>query len=239
MAYNFHIPNLRKLLTAVFSPISGHDHDGINSKAVTTGTPAAGALSANTSGRAIIAKNFFNAATVADKFANDSITDAVVEVKIADAAFKANADARGKFEDGIWTRDKLADDALSNILMVPVEPQAAGDDIVSRAVFEVPADFAVEIISADIISQGTPSGIDDSNTCVVAISRDSDGAIVSKTFNTGTAFPANGVVVNLGTPEEDYKELEAGKKIVLSVTNGATAVSPRFAIRLVYKLATA
>ena len=54
MAYNFFTPNLRKVLSAVFSTTSGHDHDGVNSKAVTTGTPAAGALSADTTGRAIL-----------------------------------------------------------------------------------------------------------------------------------------------------------------------------------------
>ena len=44
MAYFFKWQNLPKMLNAVFSTSAGHDHDGTNSKAVTVGTIAAGAL---------------------------------------------------------------------------------------------------------------------------------------------------------------------------------------------------
>ena len=236
MAYNFFVPNLRKLLTVVFSPTAGHDHDGVNSKAVTTGTPAAGALSANTAGRAIIAANFFDAATLKSKTANNAIDNAFLVSKIADNAFAADADSRGKFADGIWTIDKLAEDARTNILMVQVEGLDAGDDIASRPVFEVPTGYKATIVSAYILSQGTATGIDDSNTCVVALGRGSDGAFASITYKNSPAFPASGVSGDMGTIVEDYKELVAGEKIVLSVTNGSTAKPPMFAVRIVYTL---
>ena len=236
MAYNFFVPNLRKLLTVVFSPTAGHDHDGVNSKAVTTGTPAAGALSANTAGRAIIAANFFDAATLKSKTANNAIDNAFLDSKIADNAFAADADSRGKFADGIWTIDKLAEDARTNILMVQVEGLDAGDDIASRPVFEVPTGYKATIVSAYILSQGTATGIDDSNTCVVALGRGSDGAFASITYKNSPAFPASGVSGSMGAIVDDYKELVAGKKIVLSVTNGSTAKPPMFAVRIVYTL---
>lgn len=236
MAYNFFVPNLRKLLTVVFSPTAGHDHDGLNSKAVTTGTPAAGALSANTAGRAIIAANFFDTATLKSKTANNAIDNAFLDSKIADNAFAADADSRGKFADGIWTIDKLADDARTNVLMVQVEGLNAGDDIASRPVFEVPTGFSAEVVSADILSQGSPTGIDDSNTCVVALGRGSDGAFASITYKNSPAFPASGVSGSMGAIVDDYKELGAGNKMVLSVTNGTTAKPPMFAVRVVYTL---
>lgn len=236
MAYNFFIPNLRKLLSVVFNPTSGHDHDGVNSKAVTTGTPAAGALAANAGGRAIIAANFFDAATLKSKTANNAIDNAFLDSKIADNAFAADADSRGKFADGIWTIDKLAEDARTNILIVQVEGLDAGDDIASRPVFEVPTGYKATIVSAYILSQGTATGIDDSNTCVVALGRNADGAFASITYKNNPAFPASGVSGDMGTIVEDYKELVAGKKIVLSVTNGSTAKPPMFAVRIVYTL---
>lgn len=239
MAYNFFIPNLRKLLTAVFDPTSGHDHDGLNSKAVTTGTPAAGALSADSDGRAIMGNGYFDAGTVATKFADDAITNAVADAKIADEAFAADADSRAKFADGIWKLDKLDAEARTHILLIPVEDLDAGADIASRLVFEAPAGFDITMVSAKILSQGAPTGIDDSNTCVVKLENGSSNEIVEKTYDTSNAFPAAGTVGDLGTLSETYKVLVAGEKLVLSVTNGVTANPPRFVIQVVYTMAAA
>ncbi|NLX75566.1 MAG: hypothetical protein GXZ13_07050, partial [Synergistaceae bacterium] len=182
------------------------------------------------------AANFFDTATLKSKTANNAIDNAFLDSKIADNAFAADADSRGKFADGIWTIDKLAEDARTNILMVQVEGLDAGDDIASRPVFEVPTGYKATIVSAYILSQGTATGIDDSNTCVVALGRNADGAFASITYKNNPAFPASGVSGDMGTIVEDYKELVAGKKIVLSVTNGSTAKPPMFAVRIVYTL---
>lgn len=59
---------------------------------------AAGALSADATGRAIMATDFFNAATVL--------------LKIADGAFAADSATRALFADGIWDAAKLAAGAV-------------------------------------------------------------------------------------------------------------------------------
>jgi len=96
--YNFkNVAELVDLLCLVFDTVNGHDHDGTNSKAVTTGTPAdnavttakilAGALAASAAGRGKIADDFFDAATVLAKFDADSFTNAVLLLLIADGCF--------------------------------------------------------------------------------------------------------------------------------------------------------
>lgn len=239
MAYNFHIPNLRKLLTAVFSTTSGHDHDGINSKAVTTGIPAAGALSANAAGRAMMADNYFDATTVDAKIAANAFTNAIADAVFVDSIFAADADSRAKFADGIFTLAKLATEARTFILQVPVEDLEAGADIADRLVFEAPAGFDITLVSAKVLSQGTAAGIDDSNTCVVLLEDGASNAIVTKTYDVDPAFPASGVVADLGTLDSTYKVLSAGEKLLLSVTNGATANPPGFVIQVVYTMAAA
>lgn len=239
MAYNFHIPNLRKLLTVVFDTTDGHDHDGVNSKSVTTGTPAAGAISADATGRAMIEDNFLDAASAAAKIADDAFTNAVADAKFADGIFAADATSRAKFADGIFTLAKLAAEARTFVLQVPVEDLAAGADIADRFVFEAPSGFDVTLVSAKVLSQGSPAGIDDSNTCVVKLENGSSNEIVEKTYDTSNAFPAAGTVGDLGTLSETYKVLAAGEKLVLSVTNGVTANPPRFVIQIVYTMAAA
>lgn len=239
MAYNFFTPNLRKVLSAVFDTTSGHNHDGTNSKLVNAGQPAAGALSADTTGRAIIANNYFDATTLTTKVAVNAFTNAVADAKFADGIFAADSVSRAKFADGIWTLSKLAEEARTHILQIPVEDLGAGEDIAQRFVFEAPAGFDVTLVSANILSQGTPAGIDDSNTCVVLLEDGSSNDIVVSTYNTGKLFPSAGVSASLGTLNATYKVLSAGEKLLLSVTNGASANPPRFVIQIVYTMATA
>jgi len=238
-AFSFRGLNLRKLIEAAFDTTSGHDHDGTNSKAVTVGTVAAGALAASVAGRAMMADNYFDAATAAAKIANDALTNAVCDAKFAANAFAADADSRAIFADGIWTLAKLAAEARTHILSVQVEDLAAGVDIADRVVFEVPAGFAAKIKSATLISQGTPAGVDDSNKCTVLLEDASSNALVTKDFDADPAFPAAGTSVSLGTIDTDYDDLAAGGKILLSVTNGTTANPPAFVLQIVYELSAA
>lgn len=228
---------LRQLLAA-FDVTTGHDHDGVNSKAVTTGTPAAGALAASASGRAIMANGFFDKATVAAKFATDSVTNTELLQIVANAAFKADASTRALFQDGIWTMKKLADDARTRILNYQVEDLAVGADIASRPIFEVPAGFAITIVSAHLMAQGDSAGIDDSNTAVIKLT-DGTNDIVAKTYNTANQPPASGSSGSLGTPAAEHKTLAAGEKLCLSVTQGATANLPMFMVQVVYTIAAA
>ena len=268
MAYNFSTPNLRKVLSAIFNTTNGHDHDGVNSKTVIATKVAAGALSADAAGRAIIEDGYFDAATVATKVAagalsadaagraiiasdyfdeatltakikNGAFTNAVADVKFADGIFAADTVSRAKFSDGIWTLSKLAEEARTHILQIPVEDLGAGEDIAQRFVFEAPTGFDVTLVSANILSQGTPAGIDDSNTCVVLLEDGSSNEIVKSTYNASNAFPSAGVSTSLGTISSTYGVLTAGEKLLLSVTNGASANPPRFVIQIVYTMAAA
>ena len=83
-AFTFKGLNLRKLVEAAFDTTSGHDHDGTNSKAVTVGTVAAGALAANATGRAMMADDYFNAATLAAKVDADAMTNAFCDAAFAE-----------------------------------------------------------------------------------------------------------------------------------------------------------
>lgn len=79
---------------------------------ITTSMLAESILSADAAGRAKIANGFFNAATVAAKFAAGALTDANLLQLIPEGAFKADAPTRALFADGIWTAAKLASSSV-------------------------------------------------------------------------------------------------------------------------------
>lgn len=225
MAYFFRWQNLPKMLTSVFSTSAGHDHDGVNSKAVTVGTIAAGALAKSAAGRAMMADDYFDAATVAAKF------DA--------GSFNADAATRALFDDGIWTLGKLDASARMHILPVHIDALSAGVDLTDHSLFVVPADHTITLTKASIVSNGTAAGIDDSNKCVILLEDSSSNAIVTKEFDSSPAFPAKGTEVDLGALNNTHKVLAAGEKLYLSVTNGTTAAPPAFLLQLTYTIAPA
>lgn len=239
---------LALLLATVFDITSGHDHDGTNSKSVTTGTPAtnavdtaqikAGALAANAAGRAKMATGLFDAATVTDKFAADSFTNANLLQLVQNGAFAADASTRALFANAFMTPEKLTAIANTRVFSYQVEDLAANADITTRAIFECPAGCTVTITSASIISQGTAAGIDDSNTCVVEILNGTN-SIASVEYDADPAFPAENATGSLGNLSETYKVLAAGEKLHLVVTNGTTANPPKFMLQVVYTVATA
>ena len=239
MAYHFKWQNLPKMLTSVFSTSAGHDHDGVNSKAVTVGTIAAGALAASAGGRAMMANGYFDAATVLAKFAADSFDNAQIISVFKDGSFNADAATRALFDDGIWTLGKLDASARLHILPVQIGALAAGVDMTDYSIITVPANHAITITKASIVSNGTASGIDDSNTCVLLLEDSSSNAIVTKTFDADPAFPARGAAVDLGTPDNTHKVLAAGEKLFFSVTNGTTAAPPAFLLQIEYTIAPA
>lgn len=128
--------------------------------------------------------------------------------------------------------------AVKRVHTYQIEDLAAGADIVARPILAVPTGMSATLVSASIISQGAPAGIDDANTCVIVLT-DGTNTIVTKTYNTGTAFPASGASGDLGTLDATHKILTAGEKLCLAVTNGATANTPAFMLQLVYTLSDA
>jgi len=126
-------------------------------------------------------------------------------------------------------------DVSHHLLTYQVEDLAAGTGISARPVFIVPPGFKGKVVDVRIISQGTAAGIDNSNTCVVALANGSN-AIVSKTYNATVTFPASGAADSLGTPSSTYGALAAGNILRLSVTNGTTANPPAFMLEVTYTL---
>ena len=183
MAYFFRWQNLPKMLTSVFSTSAGHNHDGVNSKVVTVTGISPGAITADPAGRAMMADDYFDAATVLAKFDADSVDNAQLLLAVKDGAFNADAETRALFDDGIWTLGKLDASARMHILPVHIDALSAGVDLTDHSLFVVPADHTITLTKASIISNGTAAGIDDANKCVILLEDSSSNAIVTKEFN--------------------------------------------------------
>ena len=112
----------------------------------------------------------------------------------------------------------------------PVPDLSAGADLspVAIHVFDSPA----WITAARLLNQGTAaSGIDNSNTCQVAVSVNLN-AVASATFNASTPFPATNTPHDLGVVINPLAE--AGGVLLLGVTNGATANPGPFLVEIDY-----
>lgn len=116
--------------------------------------------------------------------------------------------------------------------IIAIEDLSAGGDISARPVFCHRQKVATTAIG--ILSQGTPAGVDDSNTSVIAVSDDGSNEIVSKTYNASVAFPTNDYE-DLGSLSQ-YRILNAGEHLLLDVTNGTTANLPAFLLLIEYQL---
>lgn len=112
---------------------------------------------------------------------------------------------------------------------IPVENLAAGADIAARAVFCAPQGGAV-LRKWGILPQGSKTGIDDSNTAVLALADGAGNAISSKTYNTANQPPAANVYADLGTLSDTHKVLTANEVVTLAVTQGAAADLPAFVV---------
>lgn len=115
------------------------------------------------------------------------------------------------------------------ILSYPVENLGGGADLTDVPIFVTPAGFKFTVQAAQIISQGAPAGIDDANTCVILL-EETAAQIATETYDTATAFPASGTVGSLGAITNPI--LAAGKILLLTVTNGATADPPAFIVQV-------
>jgi hypothetical protein len=108
--------------------IGTHDHsDATKGDALAIAALGADFFTADATGRAVFQTDIMDATTVADLFATDSFTNAILDdvvvddaidnafcdAKFAAEAFAADADSRSIFADGIWTNAKLAVGILS------------------------------------------------------------------------------------------------------------------------------
>lgn len=206
---------LRDNLRAAFDLVTGHDHDGVNSKAITFGelSLANGKILVGSAG---------NLAAPVTPSGDVTMTNAGV-----------TAIGAGKV-----TLAQLAATAKTHFITVPIEDLAAGADIAARAVFAVPAGMTATLVKASLIMQGAAAGVDAGNTCVVVLS-DGTNTIVTKTYNDAAPMPAENAEGDLGALDAEHKVLAAGERLHFAVTNGATADTPKMVLQVALTLADA
>lgn len=83
--------------------------------AIETGEIAAGALSADAPGRAIMADGYFDAATALAKLGADSLTNTVLLDAVQDGAFVADANTRALFADSFLPPVKMTIDPVADV----------------------------------------------------------------------------------------------------------------------------
>lgn len=248
--YNFkNVAELKDLLSLVFDLSAGHDHDGVNSKEVTTGTPSAGsvgvtelgddALAASAAGRAKMEDGFFTAATILAKFPADSFTPAVLLQLIQNGAFAADTATRALFANGLFTAAKLAPTARTQTFNYIIEDLGAGADITDRVLMFANATQDLTLINASIVPMGASAGVDDGNTAVITLKDGAGNTIVAKTYDTAGQPPAASAIGDLGALDETYKSLSAGEKLTLSIAQGATANLPGLMLQVTYSVTEA
>jgi len=119
------------------------------------------------------------------------------------------------------------------IMSFDFEALAAGVDISTRALLVCPTGYTITVALPILISNGSPVGIDDSNTSVHTIKVGST-TIITSTFNTAHVFPVTDTSENLGFYVGASAQLLAGETLTYTIVNGTTAATPKFSLQLEY-----
>lgn len=129
------------------------------------------------------------------------------------------------------------DGAMTQTILYVASDLDAGADLSDVAIAAVPVGYNAEVLSAQVISAGSASGIDAGNTSVFLLEV---GTVqfAGVTFDAVNAFPAAGVAEEIALIPAAV-ELDAGDVILLSVTNGVTANLPVFTVQIVLALTPA
>jgi len=135
--------------------------------------------------------------------------------------------------DGITLASMVGDEIREE--QIPFPHLTAGVDIVARPFFSKIVASVIKAIG--ILTKGTPTGIDDSNTCVIDITNEAAESIVSKTYNTGTQPPTKDYA-SLGAVTPANCDIAAGGIANIAVTQGNTADLPEFDLVVQYLLKT-
>ncbi len=106
---------------------------------------------------------------------------------------------------------------------------AANADLAATVIFTPPR--AIVIHDIRITGDGSPVGVDDSNTSVWTVT-DGSANIVVETYDSTTAFPADNVQTSLGTMANQV--ILAGGRVELTVLNGTTADLPPTVVTIEY-----
>lgn len=113
-------------------------------------------------------------------------------------------------------------------VMIEVVNLAAGADISGMPVFV--AAQGMVLTTCHLLTKGTPTGIDNSNTAVITVKDSGGNTVVTKTFNTGTQPPTEDSEDWSSLLDDDYTTLAEGDVLFLDVTQGTTANMPAFSI---------
>lgn len=144
--------------------------------------------------------------------------------------------AINEIDASVTAAEALLASSLAQLMTFQIPALTAGTDVAGQVLAAIPTGYSFVILSADIISNGSPSGIDAGNTCVVTV-KNQAASVASKTYDNVAGFPEDNAVSNLGTIAN--ATVAAGSAISLYVTNGATAVTPKFILQLMGKLVKA
>ena len=192
----------------------------------------------NADGTLVATASVADGAITATKLAANAVDTAnIIDAKVTTAKLATDAVETEKIKDKNVTLAKLADTAKTNILTYQIEALTAGVDITDRVIFEVPTKLAISIESAKIIPHGSAT-VDASNTCTIKLTNGAN-EIVSKEYNDTTSFPEASASGSLGAPSATHKELGAGEKLSLSVTNASSAATPGIMLIVTYTVADA
>ena len=205
----------KSLLEAAFDLVSGHDHDGVTSKAISFGEQGL------VNGKLWVG----NASGVAAAVTPSG------DVTISNAGVSA-------IGAGKVTLAQMAASAKTQILTTFVPGLSADGDLAAGPLMVVPTGMTATLSSVTLLPMAASSGIDDSNTSVFTLT-DGTNTIVTKTYNASVAFPAAGAAGSLGTLDGTHKVLAAGEVLTLSITNGTSAATPALSVQVVYTLADA
>lgn len=117
------------------------------------------------------------------------------------------------------TAQKQTADARTKVFTYQIENLAAGADIATRVVWQVPVGGNTDISRIEILFQDATVGVDGANTLEVAVAR--PGPL---TIGTTGVLVANQVAGTFNVPVlANNTGLVAGTDINISVTQGATA----------------
>ena len=92
---------------------------------------------------------------------------------------------------------------------------------------------AVTILDVLVTPDGTAAGVDDSNTSVWLLEHDTT-TIVTKTYDSSNAFPADGVQTSLGAIASG--SVGAAEDVFMTITNGTTADLPACVVTIRYQI---
>lgn len=104
---------------------------------------------------------------------------------------------------------------------------AAGSDLTSHTFYA--SFYAWTMTRIGILTHGSPTGIDDSNTVVITVVNELAQTLITKTYNLATQPPSS-AFADLGTLA--VTAFNASGYLKITVTQGTTADMPAFAIVL-------